>query len=477
MSCLFLYYSAILSEKMNLTDQIKHIETRIDVGAIKIAFRGRRVQVYPWLKAKLFYKLITGAESMASPNKAMLIRQLKSFFYGFFNWFKSYNVWVFSSSEERIKDGKFYFDKLFDVLHNFSELKILHIELQLFKKFPIGAVKSPHIVSKSFFLLQEEIVRRLLFRKIDIENHALLEQICSELNIDIDIQKQLKKVLSQYLVMKFWLRIFKTPKVVLMTVSYANFGYILAFKERKIPVIEMQHGVISEGHHGYLYASTLDPINFPDVISVWSQEEAQFMTTGTQIPIATVQATGRTIIDYYAQNTQFRQAQKRVCVSLQDLELSDLLLETLLQINDKIEHPLDFYIQTRRTNTSDYQSKFEFPENFYFFEGNIYENILQSAIHVTVYSSSALESLALGTSNVFFDPTGRAQEIFERKLGANPYCHFLSTQTELLNYFNKASLAPAAAVRDASQHLFEPDAIENLKALLYQNMNENVSSL
>lgn len=456
---------------MKLTDQIRHIESKIDVGSIKVHFHGRIFQVYPWLKVKLFYKLITGSESMAKADKAMLLRQVKSLFSGFLNWFKAYDIWAFSNNQERIAVDGQYYHKIFDSIEGIVDASILHIELQLFKTFKRKEIKSKHLVSKSFFLLQEEFISRLFLRDVKIENSALIQQICAELNVEVAPQKILKKVLSQYLVMKFWLKVFKKPKLVLLTVGYSNFGYILAFKEHKIPVIEFQHGVISQGHHGYYYHQALQTDNFPDSIALWGQEECDFISKNSQIPIPTVAAVGRSIIDLYGQDETLTQEPTRVCVVLQDLQLSNELLEVLIGLNHKLGQKFDFYLQTRRASEAYYNTLYTLPKNFHFYHGPIYENILQSAIHITVYSSSALESLALGTMNIFYDSSGRAQEIFHEKLAANPFCHFIKNQTDLLTFFNEVSIPPISEVKNASKNIYTTNASEHIKMLLDKYLN------
>ena len=60
----------------------------------------------------------------------------------------------------------------------------------------------------------------------------------------------------------YWL----SPAVVLVVVSYGRPALILACKSRNIPVIEMQHGVMTKQHLGYSFARpSARPLAFPDV--------------------------------------------------------------------------------------------------------------------------------------------------------------------------------------------------------------------
>ncbi|MEY4571716.1 MAG: hypothetical protein RLZ10_927 [Bacteroidota bacterium] len=451
---------------MKISDKIHEIETENDVSSLKVLFQGKTFQIYPWIKAKLFYKLTLGDESLAKKDQKMFFRQLSLFFYGFFNLFKKYDAWAFSNSEERIEIRGKYFDKIFDGFNEVANFKILLIELQLFKNFKRNKVYSKHIVSKAFFMFQEELISRIFIRKVHIENPHLLDTISTTMGVQVNSNQIIRKVLAQYSVMKFWLTILKNPKLVFVSVGYSNFGYILALKERKIPVIEMQHGVISEGHQAYNYLAELEKYNFPDAIAVWGEDENNFISKKSMIPINQVFAIGRPIIDFYANNAIQNSKIEKICVSLQDAGISDELIQVLLDINSLMPDKYQFYLQRRRTSENEYRKKFVFPPNFHFFKGNIYDNIIGSDIHITVYSTSALESLSLGKPNIFYDSSLKSKDVFFEKIGLNPYCFFINNEGDLTSLLENYSLPSIEAVRKESSRLCALNYKSNLEKLI-----------
>jgi len=451
---------------MNVVNQIHELETSFDVASIQVKRGSKSFQIYPWIKAKLFYKQVVGKESLAQKNNRMLLKQLVSFFYGFSNLFKKYDAWAFSNADERISiEGKYY-DKIYDGFNELKNFKCLLIELQLFKKYKRKDIHSKYIASKAFFMIQEEIYSRVFVGRVHIENKELINQISTQMNVDINAEKVVRKVLSQYRVMKFWLKMLPNPKVVFLTVGYANYGYILAFKERNIPVIEMQHGVVSEGHQGYNYQTKLDACNFPDALAVWGENEKDFITNKSLIPIDHVFILGRSVIDYYLKTAVQNNSINKICVSLQDGEISDRLIKLLLESNDLTGAKNQFYLQTRRTTELAYRSKFLFPENFIFFKGNIYENIAQSDVHITVYSTSGLESLSLGKPAIFVDFDGKAKEVFSNQLGDNPYCMYISKKEELVNLLDNYSVPRLEEVRKESAKICAINYKEKLESLI-----------
>lgn len=451
---------------MKVSQLIEEIESNPELASLNVSFRGKKFQIYPWLKGRYFHKFIVGEESLAEKNTSLLLRQIASFFYGFFNLFKRYDAWGFSNVQERVLvDGK-YFDKLYDGFNELKDYRILLIELQLFNQFPRRKIYSKHIVSKAFFMLQEEVYQRIFLRKIHIENETILAEIEQKTGVKIDAKSAVKKYLAQYAVMRFWLKILKRPKLVFTTVSYSNFGYILAFHERGIKVVELQHGVISEGHQAYNYKQTFDANAFPDAIAVWSKKEQQFLQGNTLFPTKNSFPIGRPILEKYAALANESTTLKRICVSLQDGQIGDQLLQELLIFNDGFSTEIEFYVQRRRTSEATYRERFDFPSNFHFFEGTIYENIAQSDLHITAFSTSAIESLVIGKAVVFLDASGKAREVFDELITTNTYCSLIENASELQAFLSNWHVPKKADVKRASEDLNSPDYSLQLKKLI-----------
>jgi hypothetical protein len=59
------------------------------------------------------------------------------------------------------------------------------------------------------------------------------------------------------------------PSVVVVVVSYGKETLIEACRERSIPLVELQHGVIHESHLAYSFRGKREKILFPDYLLVW----------------------------------------------------------------------------------------------------------------------------------------------------------------------------------------------------------------
>tara|TARA_B100001287_G_scaffold267435_1_gene262549 strand:+ start:10490 stop:11884 length:1395 start_codon:yes stop_codon:yes gene_type:complete len=427
--------------KNSISDLINRIETKFNVNRIKIHKYNLEFEVYPWIKAKLFHKLVTGKESLASRSLTSLFKQFKSILYGTWNLFlRKYDIWAFTNSVERIEINGTFTDKLFDPIASYHKGKVLIIEFQYFKTFSLHKIASQYAASKALFLISEEIYKRIfLGKKIKISNRKLITEIENELGCNIDVDAIVKKNIAQYKMMKFWLKILPHPKSIFLSVSYNHFGYIRAFKEVGIPVVEFQHGVISENHQAYNYKVSLSPNQFPDALAVFGSYEKEYLLKHSLLSIHDVFVIGRSITENYLNTTRDSMAVERICVSLQDGIIGDKAIQFLIDFNKISSSKYTFHLVARRTSESKYRSKFSFPDNFIFAKENIYETVAKCDIHVTAYSTVASEALSLGRRSILINIENKAKEVFASILGSNPYAHFIENHQELMGILNKHS--------------------------------------
>ena len=70
------------------------------------------------------------------------------------------------------------------------------------------------------------------------------------------------------------------PKVVVVICSYGKEDFIEACKDKSIPVVELQHGIISQYHPGYSFQGNIKR-TFPDYLLTWGD----YWSTCTDFPI------------------------------------------------------------------------------------------------------------------------------------------------------------------------------------------------
>jgi len=464
--------------KNNIAELIALVETKHNVQRITTSKFNKTFEIYPWIKAKVFHKMVLGKESLASKSTKSLLGQFKSLFYGTWNLFiRKYEVWAFTTSVERIKiEGK-YTDKLFDRISTFSKGKFLIIEFQYFKKYPLRKIASQYVSSKAIFLLSEEIYSRIFLRKTQIKNKAIIKEIEAALKCSVNADAIVKKNLAQYKMMKFWLKILPNPKYVFLTVSYNHYGYIRAFKESGIPVVEFQHGVISENHQAYNYIAKLEPIQFPDVISVFGENENNYLNEQSNMPIQFANVIGRSIIDYYYDRAKENETIKSISVALQDGPIGNKTIEFLLAFNRHSEIKYNFKLVPRRTTEASYKKVFRFPDNFKFTKENIYHTISHCDINITAYSTVAIEALSLGKRSYLINIENKAKDVFLSILGDNPFVHFVDEPNELIELLSKHEKNPEKHEVNLSNDVnisanYKQNCINLLKSL--ENLNPKI---
>lgn len=451
---------------MEIHEKVQHIESTFNVENL-LAKRGKSsFQIYPWLKVRLFHKHMMGTDVLVSKSKRELLSQISSIFYGFHHFFRRYDFWCFTNSSERTLIEDKYYDKLFDYFGNNYAKKALLIEFRLLKKYKRKDVSSKYVVSKSIFALIEEIYALLFIRNFKIENEELIDEINSFLGCSVNHTAIIKKNIAQYEMMKFWLKILPNPKLVFLTVSYSNFGYIRAFKERGIKVLEMQHGLIGNNHYAYYYLAKMDAIQFPSEIVVFGNNEHTFFKNKTNFPVNDCHPVGRYIIDYYFDKSKEVETFKSACVSLQDGDYGDELMQFLIDYNHQFNSKFTFIIQPRRTTESYYRSKFDLPANFIFANSNVYQTIADSDLHITIFSTTAIEALSIGKQNILVNLGGKANENLSEQLKTNPYTFFVDSTSEFHEALSSLKSTAKNKIADSNNNNITGNYKHNISALL-----------
>lgn len=448
---------------MEITERIAKIES-LPTEKLKVRKFGKEFDVYPWIKSRIFHKFLIGKESLQGKTGGVLLKQLSSIFYGFGNWFRRYDAWAFTNSSERtLIDGK-YFDKLFDPLEQIPNFKVLVIENRVFNFYKRSQVASKHVVARSILLLIEEIYQRIFLRKLSLDGSEVLTQIEEELGVQIDTQGTLKKYVTQYRILKLMLKILPNPKIVFHTVSYANFGYILALKERNIKVIELQHGLIGTQHYGYHFEKEQHPNQFPDYLFVFGEKDATFLQKNSKFPIKKAIPVGRHILDAYLEKSKDSvQVVSSISVSLQDEHWSIELLKFILEV-DKLEpNRFQWKIKTRRTPIETYKQQFDFPANFEFEEENVYECIVKTDVHLTIFSTTAIEALSIGKAVLLYNFDNASKMYLGESLKDNPFVQIADNPEEFLTQVKSLRDLKKQEIAQSNRSNFAVNYIQNIQ--------------
>lgn len=433
---------------------------------------GRDFQFYPWIKARIFNVLILGEETLQKKTSKVFFQQLRSLFYGFSSLFGRYDAWTFTNSAERVLIDDKYIDKGMDALFFQRKEKSLVVELLLHKFHKRKQVYSKHVVSKASFIFLEELYLRFFLRRISFTGESILDEIESVTKAKVDVHSILQKYLAQYRVMKYALKILPKPKVVFLTVSYANFGYIKAWKEAGIRVVELQHGLIGETNPGYMYTKRFDSNQFPDELLVFGEKDKELIEK-SRFPINKCVPIGRFIIDYYAGKAKPNKAPiQSILVSLQDTEWSVALLEFILECDKAMQNKIEWIIQPRRTSEEHYREIYQFPNNFQFSSVSIYEKMIEVDAHLTIFSTTAIESLSIGKPTFLYNYKNASEEFLGEILAQNNNVYFCSAVQDFITKIQTLPLRSVDEISQSNNEVISVNYKENIKKYLDSIFNE-----
>ncbi|MFY7989900.1 MAG: hypothetical protein ACOVO3_04155 [Fluviicola sp.] len=456
---------------MDIKDKIVAVE-QLPVETITTKRFRREFQIYPWIKSRIFHKVIMGSEVLQEKDSSVLRTQLRSLFYGFFSFFRKYDAWAFTNSSERVLlDGK-QFDKLMDPITQAYPMRMLLVELQLFKQFKRKEVASKHVVSRAWIVFLEELYMRVFLRKVTFSGKPVLEEVEGILNDKVPVEPIIRKYLAQYRVMKGILWLLPKPKVVFLTVSYANFGYIRAWKEAGIHVVEMQHGLIGDGHYGYIYHKRFNPDQFPDSVLVFGERDQELFQSHSVFP-ARVMPVGRYMLDYFKEKAVPNITPVRtILVSLQDTHWSEVLLKFILEVDHLEPNRFNWVIQPRRTPESVYRQQFDLPQNMVFSQVNVYEAMGKADAHLTIFSTTAIESISIGKPTFLYNYDSASQTYLGQFLSSNPNAYFCDDAAAFLSACNKLVCKDKDEISASNNANIRADYHENMSGFMKNLMHE-----
>lgn len=122
-------------------------------------------------------------------------------------------------------------------------------------------------------LLRSRRTRQLKGASLDKVNE-LDNLIQKEMGFACDLVKEIENVLgTREIQLPFYDKLIQRikPKVAIVIVAYTSPFFVEACKLNQIPVIEIQHGMISKYHMGYDYSVLTPQLYFPDHVWLWGE--------------------------------------------------------------------------------------------------------------------------------------------------------------------------------------------------------------
>jgi hypothetical protein len=377
------------------------------------------IEEWVYLRVALGHKLkncnekVVLKENKNSKLKKLLnnFKKLKNIFYGFKNWFGKYDYICFSDSGERKVIDNIYKDKISDDIIDRMNSNILLIELPNSTHYKNTYTK--HIVSQSLLDIITFIYKKI-FLKFNIENKDI-DNILIKEEISFDYKNIIRKIKAEIKIYKILFSVYK-PKAIFINCAYCRFGVVKAARDEGIDVIELQHGVITNSHYGYVSNIKVDNNYLPTKLLSFGLNEINM----ENLLIKEIIPIGSYYLNYLKVNFKPDKKLKSkidnykyvIGVSLQDQDWEyNGVLSFINNVASKNKEILYIIIPRKR------RDGIMKSENIIVYEKlNCYDIILHCNIHVTLYSSCALEAPTLGIPNILININNFASLYYDKIL-------------------------------------------------------------
>lgn len=462
---------------MNILKEIEKNKRILD-----LKYKG--IPIWPVLRLKSFYQILEqqkGATNITRKlNTSSVLAIFKCFFYGFSEIFKlsNYDYLVFSCSERRKQvDGK-YPER---VVEGFlSETNSLLIE----NPFPIGRhykrheIPTKHIMSESILFVGIFILGFFGFKKSALENKEVFLDIQKKYDFKINYNRFLLIYEGQYRLIKLMLTYSKKPKGVFFVYSASSMGYIKAFKEFNVPVIEIQHGVINREHNAYNVYNDFGKTLFPDYLLTYGNREMEVFNNPENYFInpKNVRPVGYYLLDKYLSNNSdhqnkyiqnYKEKYKNIVAythqEVYEKEILDFLIESASLA------PNVLFLLLPRFDLKDQRDNM--PENLIIEKNlNVYDCLGFVDIHSTIFSTCAIESLSFGVPNIMYNYQNFSRSYYADILGDEKHTVFVESPYEFVHAILNHSFESKEYITAASDNFFKRNFIHNINSFIEEEL-------
>lgn len=462
---------------MNAADFIKKIETTYDVASLKT----NDIEIWPFLRNAYYFAYRNKYDFDLNLKKGITLgkaaRVLKNAFYGLSNYFKKYDYLIFSNiGEKRIMNGKYVNKLLFFLLSELGKEKVLFIENPAGSThYNFSSVSTKNVVSSNFFLLLSYLP--FFSKNFDIENEIILNDINNSYHLNINYNVIISRFLFYVILFKFLFMLYK-PSKIFVTQYYSLFhqAAIYSFNKIGINTIEFQHGVINDQHPAYNVYSKLNRLFFPKYLFVFGDKvKSVFSNDNYFINKSNVMSVGNIYLDYINYEydktkeveiffNKLRARYKKIVAISSQLTIEHKLIRFLKRSASLDESVL--YIFVPRDINKNYSEQ-NFPNNVIIIKNlNVYQIIKESDFHVTVYSTCALESPALGVPNIMINIDNMAKNYYSDVLVNEKITRFVNSEESFLNLILTWKPVSKTEIMNMHNDFYERNHKERLKKAL-----------
>lgn len=379
---------------------IQSIEDKYDVMSIR--YKG--ISVWPHLRLYLLDGISRQSEIKASVSIIKLV--LKSLFsYNPFQVFKKHKIWLFVACDRRKQIGDKMIHRVSGGISASEDCLMIEKPGLNVRHYCSKEIVENNIVSESWLLALSHMIGFVLsFKTPNIENEQLLKQILSAHQLIFDYYHYVNALNAKRLSLLWMMKFAPKPKLAIMECPYTSMGYIWAFHQKGVKVLEMQHGVAGRNHNAYNGKSYEFMLN-PDGLCVFGEEEYHYFTEEETQYTPNVYMTGLYILEiadsFFRDDvfSAYRNEYDKVIVCSGQPGLEEELgsfVNAIAAVNKNL-----MFVYVPRNNNTELcftESNIEFVRKV-----NIYQYLKWADIHITISSTTCLEAQFFHKPTVFYN--------------------------------------------------------------------------
>jgi len=330
---------------------------------------------------------------------------------------KEHDVIFFSNSRRKKQEDGYWWDIYTDHLENKLDYTTILFEKDLFLKYrkPVKTENMVYLTFLDMLVDLKKYFKRSRVKLSDDEKHYL-RKIATELKIHLGYSIDLEYFVYHNLtrrkrIMPHYQKLIKkiNPKAVIIICNYGKEDFVEVCKLNNVPVIELQHGVITKYHVGYSYEKdSAKKNNFPDFLFTFGKYWGE--SVNYPIPKEKIVHVGFPELEIRSKRYQEVKKKKQI------LFISQKTIGTKLS---------KFAVELSQTKNLDYKIIYKlhpfevisWKENFPWLaqsdievvdhQGrNLYQLFAESEVQVGVYSTAIFEGLSYHLKTFLVDTTG-----------------------------------------------------------------------
>ena len=264
---------------------LSFLEFELDLFGIK----PHGITVWEWMRFHVYREILTkkGLVDKAHPS---VERNLSAYLRGGYLLLRNVvrqNPYLFSESDflfyghprRKLQSDGYWWDVYCDPIHKECEYDYLQIE----SNYDLKHYTPPRTENLSYLDIIDytDFLKRqfgLVDVTLDRESRNAFDtasqEISSRFGVEIDLAERARHHLRQRasrrpLYKKLLANV--DPNLVVVVCSYGKETFIEVSKNQNIPVVELQHGVIYDGHKGYSFPDDRTKDTFPDYLLTWGE--------------------------------------------------------------------------------------------------------------------------------------------------------------------------------------------------------------